>query len=167
MILLLKRIFRHLCMTPMHLKTCFPKAAIARIEDAIRHSEARHAGEIRFAVELNLSFRELLRKKSGRERAIEVFSDLRVWDTEHNNGVLIYLLLADHDIEIVADRGICQHVGQDGWQRISHEMERHFKDGKFEAGVLHGIEAIGLLLTQHYPHTLNAGNELPDAPVFL
>lgn len=164
---MLKRIFRHLFMTPLHLKRHFPKAMIEHIEAAIAASEATHAGEIRFAVELNLSLLDLLRKKSGRERAIEVFSDLRVWDTQHNNGVLIYLLLADHDFEIVADRGICQHVGQQGWQRISHEMEQHFKTGNFEQGVLHGMNEIGLLLAQHYPAHMNNQNELPNAPIFL
>jgi len=154
-------------MTPLHLKRRFPKAMIEHIEAAIAANEAEHAGEIRFAVELNLSLQDLLRKKTGRARALEVFSDLRVWDTQHNNGVLIYLLLADHDFEIVADRGICQHVGSDGWQRISHEMEQHFKVGNFEQGVLHGIHEIGLLLTQHYPASLNTKNELPNAPVFI
>ncbi len=164
---MLKRIFRHLCMTPLHLKRCFPQAMITHIEAAIAASESEHAGEIRFAVELNLSLHDLLRKKSGRARALEVFSDFRVWDTQHNNGVLIYLLLADHDFEIVADRGICQHVGSETWQRISHEMEQHFKAGDFEQGVLHGINEIGLLLAQHYPASMNIQNELPNAPIFI
>lgn len=167
MFLVFKRLFRHLCMTPLQLRRHFPKKVLANIEAAIAKSETTHAGEIRFAVELNLSFPDLLRNKSDRERAIEVFSDLRVWDTEYNNGVLIYLLLADHDIEIVADRGICQYVGQQGWQRISHEMEQHFKAGRFEAGMLHGINEIGQLLAQHYPASMNKRNELPNATVFI
>jgi uncharacterized membrane protein len=167
MYLLFKRLFRHLCMTPLQLRRHFPNKVQANIEAAIAASEAMHAGEIRFAVELNLSLTELLARKSGRERALQVFSDLRVWDTEYNNGVLIYLLLADHDIEIVADRGICQHVGQQGWQRISDAMEFYFKAGDFEGGVRYGINEIGHLLAQHYPARMNHQNELPNAPVFI
>lgn len=165
--IMIKRIFRHLCMTPLHLKRRFSKTIMTHIEQAITTSEAMHAGEIRFAVELNLSISDLLIKKSGRERAFEVFSELRVWDTEYNNGVLIYLLLADHDFEIVADRGICRHVGEAGWQRISHEMERYFKAGHFEDGVLYGIHEIGVLLAQHYPANIKTQNVLPNAPVFI
>lgn len=167
MFLMFKRIFRHLCMTPLQLKCHFPSKVLANIEAEIAASEATHAGEIRFAVELNLSLTDLLARKSGRERALQVFSELGVWDTEYNNGVLIYLLLADHDIEIVADRGICQHVGQSGWQRISDAMETYFKAGDFEAGVRYGITEIGQLLAQHYPASMNNQNELPNAPIFL
>lgn len=167
MMWMLKRIFRHLCMTPLQLKFRFPKVVMTRIEAAIANSEAMHAGEIRFAVELNLAIQDLLKNKSGRERAVEVFSDLRVWDTEQNNGVLIYLLLADHDFEILVDRGICQYVGKDSWQVISHAMEVLFKAGKFEDGVLYGINEIGSLLAQHYPAGKHDQNELPNAPVLV
>ena len=163
----LNRFIRHLLVTPLQLKRHFPKAVMQRIEAAIAQSEMAHSGEIRFAVELHLSLLDILRKKSGRQRAVEVFSDLRVWDTEHNNGVLIYLLLADHDFEILADRGVHARVGEPGWHRISHEMETMFKAGQFEAGVLHGIAQISLLLNQHYPAGAQNDNELPNAPVIL
>lgn len=166
---LVKRMFRHLLMSPLALKKRFPKAVMQRFEKTIAESEQSHTGEIRFAVELNLPLTDILRNKSGQQRAVEVFSQLQVWDTEHNNGVLIYLLLADHDFEILADRGIHQHMGVAGWTRISHEMEALFRQGQFEAGVLHGIAQISAALQQHYPaDTKNTNkNELPDAPVII
>jgi uncharacterized membrane protein len=110
---------------------------------------------------------DILRRKSGQQRAVEVFSQLGVWDTEQNNGVLIYLLLADHDFEILADLGIHQQVGAQGWERISHEMEVLFKQGQFEAGVLYGITQISTLLVGLYPVTTHNHNELPNAPVII
>lgn len=164
---LFKRIRRHLLISPLALKKRFPKAVMQRIEQAIADSEQTHLGEIRFAVELNLPVLDILRKKSGQQRAVEIFSQLQVWDTDQNNGVLIYLLLADHDFEILADRGIYQHVGAQGWTQISHEMETLFKHRQFEAGVLHGIRQITQLLAEHYPVTTNNQNELSNAPVIL
>ena len=164
---LFKRVCRHLFISPLTLKKRFPKAVMHRIEHAIAGSERSHLGEIRFAVELNLPLLDILRKKSGQQRAVEVFSQLQVWDTEQNNGVLIYLLLADCDFEILADRGIHQYAGTQEWARISHEMETLFKQGQFEAGVLHGITQISILLTRHYPATINNHNELPNAPVII
>jgi uncharacterized membrane protein len=164
---LLKRVCRHLCISPLALKKRFPKAVMQRIEQAIADSEQTHFGEIRFAVELNLPLLDILKKKSGQQRAVEIFSQLQVWDTEQNNGVLIYLLLADHDFEILADRGIHQHVGAQGWTQISHEMETLFKQGQFEAGVLHGITQISTLLARHYPANSSNHNELPNAPVII
>ena len=164
---LLKRVYRHLCISPLALKKRFPKAVMQRIEQAIADGEQTHFGEIRFAVELNLPLLDILRKKSGQQRAVEVFSQLQVWDTEQNNGVLIYLLLADHDFEILADRGIHQHVGAQGWASISCEMEALFKQGQFEAGVLHGITQISILLAQHYPANAANHDELPNAPLII
>lgn len=164
---LVKRMFRHLLMSPLALRMRFPKPVMQRIEQAIAQSEQTHAGEIRFAVELNLPLMDILRNKSGQQRAVEVFSQLQVWDTEQNNGVLIYLLLADHDFEILADRGVHRHIGTAGWARISHDMEVLFRQGQFEAGVLHGIAQIGSILRQHYPADNNNKNELPDAPVII
>lgn len=164
---LFKRVCRHLFISPLALKKRFPKAVLQRIEQAIAECEQTHFGELRFALELNLPLLDVLRKKSGQQRAVEVFSQLRVWDTEQNNGVLIYLLLADHDFEILADRGIHQHVGTQEWARISHEMEGLFKQGQFEAGALHGVTQISILLTRHYPANSNNHNELPNAPVII
>lgn len=167
MIKLFKRFLRHMLVLPNAVSNCFSKDAMQRIENAIASSELTHLGEIRFAVEADLSMLEIFRKKTAKKRAIEVFSQLSVWDTEQNNGVLIYLLLADHDFEIVADRGIHQHVGVNSWERLSKQMEGLFRQGQFEAGVLHGIEQVGALLAKHYPATGENNNELPNTPVII
>lgn len=168
---LLKRLIRHLFILPMTVKRYFPAAAMRRIEAAIADSETRHRGEIRFAVETNLHLFDILNKKSARKRAIEAFSHLRIWDTEHNNGVLIYLLLADRDFEIVADRGVHGRVGIEGWEAICQKMEHMFRQRQFEDGVLYGIQQIGDKLSQHYPADINNNetnkNELPNKPVIL
>lgn len=137
------------------------------IEKAIRDSETHHFGEIRFVVEADLSLSELLRGITARDRAIELFSQLRIWDTEHNSGVLIYLLLADRDVEIIADRGIHHRVGNAAWETICQQMEREFRQQHFEAGVLHGIRAISELLSRHFPTGGGNVNELPDQPIVL
>lgn len=137
------------------------------IESAIAESETTHYGEIRFAVESALDVDSLLKGKSARERAIEVFSQLRVWDTELNNGVLIYLLLADHKVEIVADRGVHREVGQQGWDKICREMEQAFRQERFEEGVVAGIHAISEHLLRHYPAQGGNVNELQDTPILL
>lgn len=137
------------------------------IEEAIRGSEATHDGQIGFAVEAALDVLPLLRNQSARGRAIDVFSLLRVWDTEHNNGVLIYLLLADRDVEIVADRGIFSRVARDEWEGICRDMEHMFREGRFEEGTLSGIRAVSAHLARHFPGQGRRTNELPDAPVVL
>ena len=114
-----------------------------------------------------LDGRPLLKDQSPRARAIDVFSHLRIWDTVHNNGVLIYLLLADRDVEILADRGIDDRVSAAEWQAICGMMEVHFRSGDFEAGVIAGIEAVSLLMAKHFPKHGPGNNELPDAPVVI
>jgi len=161
------RILRHLFMPPWRVRLAFPARALRVIETAIHDSEDTHAGEIRFAVESALPLIPLLRGQTARARALEVFSHLRVWDTEHNNGVLIYLLLADHDVEVVADRGVHAHVGGEDWEKICREMETSFREGKFEQGVLHGIRAVSAHLVRHYPAQGKNRNELDDKPVVL
>ena len=163
----LARLLRHLFMPPWRVRVAFPARTLRAIEDAIREAESTHAGEIRFAVESALPLIPLLRGQSTRHRALEVFSHLRVWDTEHNNGVLIYLLLADHDVEIVADRGVHARVGGEGWEKICREMEATFREGKFEEGVLRGIRAVGAHLIRHYPAQGKGRSELDDKPVVL
>jgi uncharacterized membrane protein len=140
---------------------------MAAIEAAIKRSETMHMGELRFAVEAGLDIHELWHGITPRQRAIEVFSQLRIWDTEHNSGVLIYLLLADRRVEIVADRGIHAKVGEAQWQVICREMENHFRTGGFEQGVLEGITAISSLLHQHFPAHGAHADELPNSPVVL
>ncbi len=145
----------------------FSVEALKRIEKAIRISEQTHTGEIRFVVEAGLHPMEILCKKTPKKRALELFGRFNIWDTEQNNGILIYLLLADRDVEIVADRGIHQHIGHDGWEQICHAMELQFRQGDFEAGVLQGLADISNLLQKHYPVGGENSNELPNAPIIL
>ncbi|MBR1125724.1 TPM domain-containing protein [Bradyrhizobium lablabi] len=163
----IKRVGRHLLEHRWRLKRIFTPAVLARIEAAIKASEATHSGEISFVVEGALDGMPLFRNQPARERALDIFSQLRIWDTEHNNGVLIYLLLADRDFEIVADRGIDAKVGAAGWEKICTEMERDFRAGDFERGVIRGIEAVSHLMAQHFPAQGGDRNELPDAPVVI
>jgi uncharacterized membrane protein YgcG len=163
----LKRVVRHLSTGRASVRRVFPSRTMDVIEHAIRSAETRHAGQIRFAVEAALELAPLLAGQTAQQRAIEVFSTLRVWDTEHNNGVLIYLLLADRDVEIVADRGIHVRLGKEVWETICHEMEAAFRKGHFEAGVLAGIHAVGEHLSRHFPARSGKANEMPDRPVVL
>jgi uncharacterized membrane protein len=161
------RLLRHLATTSAQVRRVFPASALRSIEQAIASSEAAHAGEVRFVVEGSLDGVPLLRGQTARERAIELFARLHVWDTEHNTGVLIYVLLADRKVEIVADRGIHAKAGAEAWSQICHGMEAHFRAGDFGRGAAHGIEAVTQLLARHFPITPGDRNELPDAPVLL
>lgn len=163
----IRRWFRHLFMLPWAWKRAFPQATLDAIEAAIRASETRHGGEIRFVIENALPAILAWRGTHGRARAIEVFSNLRVWDTAHNSGVLIYLLLADRDIEIVADRGIAARVGQDAWEGVAQAMEAAFREGDFERGALAGITAVSDLLAAHFPPSGNNPDELANRPAIL
>jgi uncharacterized membrane protein len=162
------RLLKHLCFPPWRLPRALPGRSLDAIAKAVRDSERTHTGEIRFAVESALDWRRLRRGVSARERALEVFSLLRVWDTEQNNGVLIYLLLADRDVEIVADRGIARRVGpEEDWERICRGMEAAFRSGDFEAGIIAGVREVGVRLARHFGGADVQGNELPDRPTLL
>lgn len=163
----LKRIGKHLLGNRSRVRKAFPPQALAAIERAIKASEARHAGQIRFVVEGALDGAPLFRDQPARARAIDVFGQLRIWDTTHNNGVLIYLLLADRDVEIVVDRGIDVKVGTAGWEKICQMMEAEFRTGHFERGVIAGIDAVTQHLVAHFPREGRGVNELPDKPVVL
>jgi uncharacterized membrane protein len=147
----------------------FPPQVLERIAAAIAASEARHTGEICFAVEAALPLRLALVDHRPRDRALDVFTRLRAWDTEANNGVLVYMLLADRAIEIVADRGFNGRVDAEGWSTICHELESAMRAGETEAGVLRAIDAISALLEQHFPRPPGYvdTNELPDRPHML
>lgn len=161
------RTLKHLFYPGWWLRRDFPASALAKAENAIKASESKHSGEIRFAIESSLPFKALWNDESTTERAIEVFSLLRVWDTEDNNGVLIYLLLADHKVEITADRNINKVVGKAEWQRICSLMEADFRVGRFGEGTVKGIEEIGRLLEKHFPAGDDDKNELSNKPVIL
>jgi uncharacterized membrane protein len=163
-----KRIFIHLCTPPWLLRRQLQRGTLQRIEAAIAASERTHHGELRLVMEAVLPWRDVLAGVSARERAIEIFSQERVWDTEHNSGVLVYLLLADRDIEIVADRGIHARVGEAGWAAICAAMERRLHAGDFEAGILDGLQTIGALLDRHFPANLQDNpDELENRPLML
>ena len=161
-----QRILKHLLTKHGQVSRAFPRSALSAIEKAIKLSEITHAGEIRFVVEGALDGMPLFKGQSPKERAIELFSRLRVWDTQHNNGLLIYLLLADRAVEIVADRGIHAKVGAEEWRKVCHQMETAFKQSNYEAGVVSGVQAVTQHLVRHFPAD-DRGNELPDRPVVL
>jgi uncharacterized membrane protein len=163
----IRRIGRHLLEHRWRVRRIFPRSVLAAIEQAIKAGEAMHSGQVRFVVEGALDGKPLFRDQPARERALDIFSHLRIWDTAHNNGVLIYLLLADHQVEIVADRGIDARVGAAGWQKICADMETDFRAGDFESGVIKGIEAVSRQLAAHFPRHGAGRNELPDAPVVI
>jgi uncharacterized membrane protein len=161
------RIGKHLLEHRWRERRIFTPQVLATIEQTIKAGEATHAGQVRFVVEGALDGRPLFRNQPARERALDIFSQLRIWDTVHNNGVLIYLLLADRAVEIVADRGIDAHVGAAGWQKICADMEVDFKAGHFESGVIKGIGEVSQQLAKYFPKSGAGPNELPDAPVVI
>ena len=163
----IKRIGKHLVEHRWRVRRTFPPQVLALIEQAIKAGEATHSGQVRFVVEGALDGAPLFRDQSPRDRALDIFSQLRIWDTAHNNGVLIYLLLADRDVEIVADRGIDTKVGRAGWEKICRAMEAEFKTGNFRGGVIQGIAAVSRQLAAHFPKHGAGRNELPDAPVVI
>lgn len=163
----MKRLLKHVFTTRLQLKQAFSTSALREIETAIKTSEAGHSGEFRFAVEVALEPMAVLRGQTSRMRAVELFSNLRIWDTEHNCGLLIYVLLADRAVEIVADRGIHAKVGEAEWARICHQMEAAFREKDFRGGVLAGIKSVTQHLTAHFPARIGDQNELSDRPVVL
>lgn len=164
----LKRMLRHGLSSDWQRRRLFSEEALAAIEQATKACEARHAGEIRFAVETALPFSALWHNQSARKRAIDIFAREHVWDTEHNNGVLIYVLLAEREVEIVADRGVGNaRVPQAEWEHCCQIVEAHFRQGAFQAGAIAGIEAVADVLHRFPPAQADAGNELPDRPILL
>ncbi|MET0334833.1 MAG: TPM domain-containing protein [Rhizobacter sp.] len=161
------RILKHRWLDEADARRALGPDALKRLQERVAQSERRHSGEIRICVEASLPLSYLWRGALARERAVTMFGKLRVWDTEHNNGVLIYLLLAEHAIEIVADRGFNRHVGADQWRGLADGMAQAFRQGDYEVGLNAAVDAVGRLLDQHFAlseHEANP-NELPDAPV--
>ena len=161
------RALRHLVAAPWIVKRAFPRHAIERVEAAIGASEQKHRGEIRFAVEGAMEFLPALRGLTPRQRALEVFSLLKVWDTEENTGVLVYVQLVDRCIEIVADRGIARAIPQETWDAICGRMEAAFREGRFEEGAAAGVAEIGERLAAHFPAGAANPDELPNTPTLL
>ncbi|MGZ8137200.1 MAG: TPM domain-containing protein [Methylococcaceae bacterium] len=163
----IKRWFIHAFTPPWRWRFAFPQNVLGDIEKAVKQSENRHRGELRFAVENTLAPNRVWREMSARQRATEIFSQLRVWDTEENSGVLIYVLLADREVHIVADRGIAKRVTQAEWNAIAEVMQQAFRLGDFRRGSLEGVERITALLTNHFPTGEDNPNEMPDHPVII
>ena len=165
----LARLLRHRWIDEAHVRRVLSADALERLTQRVAASERRHSGEVRICIEAGLPLSYLWRGAPARERAVMLFGKLRVWDTEHNNGVLIYLLMAEHAIEIVADRGIDARVSAQDWAAMAQRMGTAFRDGRFEDGLTQALEEVSALLVKHFP--LAEGepdrNELPDAPVVL
>ena len=162
-----RRLGRHFLTDHLSGRRKFSTHTLKRIEDAIGAGERLHEGQVRFVVEASLPLTQVFRGLEPRARALQLFGQLGVWDTEHNNGVLVYVLLADRDVEIVADRGINRRVSQDTWEAICRGMEHAFGEGRFEDGAIDGVTAVGDLLAQHFPRGAPGPNELPDTPIVL
>lgn len=162
----LTRILRHRWLDETDVRRALGSDALDLVEERVAASEHTHTGELRVCVEAGLPLSYLWRGASARERAIAMFGKLRVWDTGHNNGVLIYLLLAERRIEIVADRGITQRVPEGTWQDISDVMGAAFKVGNYTRGLLAAVDRVDALLAQHFPADSSRvnPNELPDRP---
>ncbi len=162
-----RRLGRHFLTDHLSARRKFSAQALKRIEDAIAAGERLHEGQVRFVVEASLPLAHVFRGLQPRERALQLFGQLGIWDTEENSGALVYVLLADKDVEIIADRGINRRVAQDTWDAICRAMESAFREGRFEDGAIDGISAIGELLAQHFPRRAAGPNELPDQPIVL
>ena len=160
------RLLRHRWVDDGDLRRALPPPVLASLETQVAASERRHSGEIRIHVEAGLPWRDVWRGGTARERAVTLFGTLRVWDTELNNGVLIYLLMAEHAIELVADRGLLRAVPQATWEAIVARMGAAFRAGEFAEGLRQAVDEVSAVLEQHFP--LAPGqpnpNELPDAP---
>jgi uncharacterized membrane protein len=161
------RLLRHLLATRLITRRHFTPRVRDAIEAAIRDVESRHAGEIRFAVETAFELPDAWNDLPPRRRALQLFGQLGVWDTAQNNGVLIYVLMADRVVEIVADRGISAAVAQSEWDEVCRQMELHYRAGRFAEGSVAGIQGVGRLVARHFPASGGGTDELPNQPVLL
>ena len=163
----LLRILRHRLLDAGDARRALGEPALARLQARVAASELHHSGEIRLCVEAGLPLSYLWRGLTARQRAVTMFGKLRVWDTERNNGVLIYLLLAERAIEIVADRGLARRVPQARWEAALAAMRSAFAAGRFEDGLSQAIAAVDAELAREFPLAEGQGNpnELPDAVV--
>jgi uncharacterized membrane protein len=163
----LARFWRHIVTTPFAVARSFPPSTLDAIQREVANQEAQHRGEIRFVVEAELTTAQLWRGLGPRERARQVFALHGVWNTEENIGVLVYVLLADRAVEIVADRGISGRVGEAEWAAVCRSMEASFRDGRFEEGAVEGVRAVSAVLGRHFPGRETSRNELPDRPLVM
>ena len=164
----LQRMLRHLFSSRWRTRALFDGATLAQIQSACEAAEKQHLGEIRFAVETALPLAALWYGLSPRARALQVFAQLHIWDTHHNNGVLIYVLRADRAVEIIADRGISAQVSDAEWQAVCREVETHYRAGRYVDGSLAAVNGVARLVTRHFPAGISEeAQELPTQPVLL
>jgi uncharacterized membrane protein len=163
----LARFWKHVAMTPSQARRAFPDRTMEAIARAIGEGEKTHRGEVCVVVEAELSTGQLWRGLTARDRARELFAAQGVWNTEENNGVLIYILLAERDVEIVADRGIDARVSPGEWQAIVDAMDAHFHEERYEDGAVAGVRGVGALLARHFPDASDGRNQLGDRPVLM
>ena len=161
------RLFKHLLLPDWWVQRVFARADLAAIGTAIAACEKSHRGELRFVVEGSLPVSALWQGQSSRMRAVDLFASQRVWDTEENSGILIYVQLVDHRVEILADRGIAARVPQAEWDAVCRGMEASFRDGDWRRGALQAVTRAGDLLAGHFPASGNNPNELPDQPLVI
>jgi hypothetical protein len=161
------RLLRHLLTPFWVLRMRYPRPLLEKIEARIALLEQQHPGELRFVAEHALDLGDLFAGVTARERALEVFSQLRVWDTERNNGVLVYVLLAEHAVEIVADRALARVVPQSEWDGLCRTAETEFRAGRHAQAALLVVDGAATLLARHFPGAPGDGNELPDQPLLL
>ncbi len=161
------RLLRHLFETHLLTHHRFPPAVLDRIEAAVGQAEAGHSAELRVVIETDLDAWSIVRGKTPQQRAIEAFAHFHVWDTELNNGVLLYIQCADRAVEIVADRGFNGLVSATEWRAVCQRMEAEFRGGRWAEGAIAGVSAAAILMGRHFPASQRQGNELPDRPIVL
>ena len=163
----LGRFWRHVAMSPLKATRAFPASTLDAVQREIAAGEDRHSGEVCFVVEAELTTAQLWADVASRDRARELFAARGVWNTEDNNGVLVYVLLADRRVEIVADRGAARVVEEAEWKAVCQRMESRFREGRFEQGAIEGIREVNALLARHFPPRGTRRNELSDRPVMM
>lgn len=162
-----KRLLRHLFAGQGVVTSVFTPDLMRQIEERIVEAERHTLGELRFVVEGGLPPLQVMRGYNSRDRALDLFSQLHVWDTEHNSGILIYVQMLDRKVEILADRGIHARVGNEVWRNICHDMEVAFRHRQFAEGCFQALDAAHALLKEHFPAAGNNPDELPNSPVIL
>ena len=162
-----QRFLKHTFAGRRLVRSYFPKKVLKAIEEEIKSSEEQHRAEIRVAVEANFNFSQIYQKMTSLDRAVQVFSDLRIWDTRENNGVLVYILLVERKIEIVADRGIYKKLGKDYWAQVNQQMVKYFKEKKYKEGVIYSLKEITNEMVKLFPKQGEDPDELPDSVVIL
>jgi hypothetical protein len=167
MVMNLKRILRHLLSTPFKMRGCFNPKLLKALSEEVKESESKHQGELKIIVECALDFLNLVMGQTARERAIELFSKHRIWDTEENCGILLYVLWSDRQFEIIADRGIASRVTEPYWENLSSKIEEYFRRESFFEGMKYGLHELTKLMSEHFPHKTGAPNQISDNVILL